>query len=422
MGTFKAIFRAITAMALGVFVMQSPAQSPFPAYTDLPERVSLPDPLVMLDGTRVTTAEEWRTKRRPELVELVQHYIYGFAPAVAGIEVREEFPEAVVLGGKARLKQVEIRIQGLPEDALRIHLAVIVPAKGNGPFPVFLGINSGGNHEVIADEAMRMDSVTFKEEDPTPRGARADFWCVEYQIDRGYAFATFRQSDIDPDEDDFTNGIHPFYPDLPQAPENRWGTIRAWAWGFHRCVDYLVTDKDIDAKRIAVTGHSRRGKTALLAGALDERIALVVPHQSGTGGMALSRDNDQETVERINRVFPHWFNDAFVAFGDHESKLPIDQHLVAALVAPRFLLDTEGAQDKWANPPAALRNIEAAAPVWKLLGAKSVDAPMRIEDVNSITPANVGPVQQLLLDHKHTLNRDYWVGILNYADAAYATR
>ncbi len=399
--------------------MPAYSAQPLPQVDALPESAALPDPLVMLDGTRISTAAEWREKRRPELVELVQQYIYGFAPAVAGIEVREEFPEAVVLGGKARLKQLEIRIQGLPEDAPRIHLAVIVPAKGDGPFPVFLGINSGGNHEVIADEAMRMDSVTYKEEDPTPRGARADFWCVEYQIDRGYAFATFRQSDIDPDEDDFTNGIHPFYPDLPQAPENQWGTIRAWAWGFHRCVDYLVTDKDIDAKRIAVIGHSRRGKTALLAGALDERIALVVPHQSGTGGMALSRDNDQETVERINRVFPHWFNDAFVAFGDHESKLPIDQHLVAALVAPRFLLDTEGAQDKWANPPAALRNLEAAAPIWTLLGADTMDKPRLIEDAAAIQPGSVGPVHQLRLNHKHTLNQDYWVGILSFADAVY---
>jgi hypothetical protein len=405
-----------TAAIAGAVAMSAFAQPPLPAPEQLPEHPQLPDPFSMMDGTKITTAEEWRTKRRPELVQLVQHYMYGFAPEVEGIEVQEDAPEALVLEGKARLKQVGIRIKGL-DNSPTIHLAVFLPAEDKGPFPVFLAINKQGNHEAVPDEAVLINEGRHYEGDPVARNARGDFWCVPYIISRGYAFATFRETDIDPDTHDLSNGIHALYPNLPWAPENRWATIRAWAWGYHRCVDYLVTDKDIDAKRIAVTGHSRRGKTALLAAALDERIALAVPHQSGTGGCALSRDNDQETVKRINTVFPHWFNDAFTAFNDNEARIPFDQHLLMALIAPRALLDTEGAQDHWANPDSALRAMEAARPVWDLLGNGDPNVPLMVSEAAKVEAGEVGPCLQLRLDHKHTLNQDYWVGILNYADA-----
>jgi hypothetical protein len=410
-------------LILGVSLMQAApsAANNFPAFDALPESAPLPDPLRMMDGTPVTSAAMWHEQRRPELLALIQHYMYGFAPEVEGVEVSEDAPETIVLNGTARLKQLAIRVKGLPDNAPRIHLAVFVPREGEGPFPVFLGINRIGNHAVAADEALIWNKEAFYP-DPHERGQRADFWCVDYLIRRGYAFATFLESDIDPDRDDFTDGIHPFYPNLPWARDNQWGTIRAWAWGFHRCVDYLVTDADIDPKRIAVIGHSRRGKTALLAAALDERVALAVPHQSGTGGCALSRDKDQETVERINRVFPHWFNDAFLAFGDNEDKLPFDQHCLVALVAPRALLDTEGAKDHWANPPGALRALEAAKPVWELLGADFGEAPLLATCNEAISPGNAGPLLQLRLDHRHELNRDFWEGILNYADIVLASK
>lgn len=407
--------RLIILLGLLAMSFVSAAQTSLPDFDDLPVSANLPNPLVMLDGTTVTSSEAWRDKRRPELVNLIQHYQYGFAPDIEGIEISEDVPEAIVLDGKARVKQLAIHIKGLPDDAPRIHLALFVPTEGEGPFPVFLGVNRIGNHAVVADEVMRWDKDAFYT-DPHVRGQRADFWCVDYIIRRGYAFATFLESDIDPDRDDFTDGMHPYYPDLPWAPENRWGTIRAWAWGFHRCVDYLVTDKDIDPSRIAVIGHSRRGKTALLAAALDERIALAVPHQSGTGGCALSRDNDQESVERINRVFPHWFNDAFNQFSNNETRIPFDQHCLIALIAPRAILDTEGAKDHWANPPAALRALEAARPVWELLGSKLGEAPLLAICNEAIQAGQSGPIQQLRLDHKHELNRDFWEGILNYAD------
>ncbi|MBI1320816.1 MAG: acetylxylan esterase [Candidatus Hydrogenedens sp.] len=393
-----------------------------PPVADLPEQEALPDPFTMMDGTPVTTAEDWREKRRPELVQLFQHYMYGFAPE-AESEFREDAPEAEAFDGTARVKQIEIRIKGLPEDAPRIHLAVIVP-NTPGPHPVMLGIKRVGNHATCGAEALLQREDAYipeasRKDGASERGGRSDFWCVEYILSRGYAFATFLESDVDPDENDFTNGIHPWYPDLPYPKDAQWATIRAWAWGFRRCVDYLVTDPDIDAGKIGVIGHSRRGKTALLAAALDERIALAVPHQSGTGGCAISRASEQETVERINRVFPHWFNGNFKQFNDNEARLPFDQHLLIALVAPRALLDTEGKQDAWANNPASLRALGAADPVWKLLGAPGIEGPARVEDVNDIQPGKVGNLLQLRLDTKHDLTRDYWVGILNFADAVY---
>jgi hypothetical protein len=393
----------------------------FPAVDQLKEQPALPDPLKMMDGTPVTTAEQWRTQRRPELIRLIQHYMYGVSPAAPRIETKVTKVDDSLYGGKTRLKEIEIRFVDLPENAPRLHLALFIPLPAKGPVPVFLGINKCGNQEVTRETAVTINPNAWKhancKKDPE-RGGDADFWTVDYILSRGYAFATFHESDLDPDQHDWTDGIHPFYSNLPGSKESQWGTIAAWAWGFSRAADYLVTDTDIDRTRICVIGHSRRGKTALLAAALDERFALVVPHQSGTGGMALSRESKQETVERINRVFPHWFNDTFTQFNNNESRLPFDQHCVVALVAPRPLLDTEGAQDPWANFPRSLDSLRAADPVYKLLGAKGIVGTGLIQDNEPINATTVGTIAQYRLDEKHTLNKKFWEKILDFADVS----
>lgn len=399
------------------------AAAALPSFDKLPERAEPPDPLKMLDGTPVTTSEQWKTKRRPELKALFQHYMYGYMPEAPGITAELKRQDAVALGGKATLKQIEIRIKGLPENAPRIHLALFIPNKAKSPAPVFLALNSAGNHTVcdfpgliIDEKAWRGPGATKNWKGGEGRGADANFWCVEQLIDRGYAFATFHESDIDPDKHDFTDGIHPFYPNLPGPRESAWGTIAAWAWGLHRAVDYLATDSQVNPAQICLTGHSRRGKTALLAAAFDERIALVVPHQSGTGGCAMSRNNDQETVERINRVFPHWFNDQFVAFGGHESRLPIDQHLLIAMVAPRPLLETAGLKDKWANYDSALLSLKGADPVYKLLGASGMVGGGVAMGPQPVTGSSFGTLMQYRRDDIHTLNSEFWTAILDFAD------
>ena len=398
-------------------------QIPFPKVADLPVNANLPDPFTMWDGTPITTPEQWMQQRRPELKALFQHYMYGFAPPPPGISADIRKFDTTVFGGKATLKEIEIRFVGLPEDAPRINLALFIPNQVTGPAPVFLALNHTGNYAVSPHPDVTFDPNAWVAEDwkdRIERGIHADFWAVENTIDRGYAFATFHESNIDPDQHDFDDGIHPYYPDLGVPDVARWGTLAAWAWGLQRCVDYLVTDSAIDPERICLTGHSRRGKTALLAAALDERVALVAPHQSGTGGCALSRDNDQETVWSINDRFPHWFNDVFPEFNGREARLPFDQHLLVALVAPRALIDTEGIQDAWASPLGAYRSLEAADPVYKFLGTPGLLNLGMLQGDDAINATTAGNLLQFRLDTAHMLNVDYWNAILDFADKTFA--
>ena len=396
-----------------------------PGIEELPSQAELPDPLVMFDGSAVETPEQWFTQRRPELKTLFSYYMYGIAPEPPEIDTQITQTVPDLLQGKATLKEVTIRFPALADDAPAIHLALFVPNEGDGPYPVFMGLNKCGNHTVLGDERITVDPDVWRhsscsDEDRGGRGAQTDFWEVEYLIDRGYAFATFHESNIDPDRHDFTDGIHPYFEDLPGPEGSHWGTIAAWAWGLQRCVDYLQMDEDIDNDRIAITGHSRRGKTALLASAFDERVDLAVPHQSGTGGAALSRENDQETVERINRVFPHWFNDHFTWFNDREAKLPFDQHLLMALMAPRPLLDTAGLQDTWANYESALRGLQAADEVYEFLGYEGLSGDGMVMGDNPIEGDSFGELMQYRRDTPHTLNRGYWETMLDFADAHFS--
>jgi len=398
------------------------AASP-PALENLSVQKELPSPFVMLDGTRVTTPDEWYTKRRPELKQLFQHYVYGYIPALKGVEPVGQLLTEGVLDGKADLLQVDLKINSLMTAAPRIHLAIFLPTGNDGPVPVFLGINKCGNQTVMADSNIRIQSHEWihdscGDDGEAIRGNRTNYWNVEYLIERGYAFATFQVADIDPDRNDFSDGIHPWIKDFDHTDtDSNWGTIAAWAWGFHRAIDFLEMTEGIDGDKISIIGHSRRGKTVLFAAAMDERVALVVPHQSGTGGMALSRNNNQESVKRITRVFPHWFNDQFPKFGNgNETRLPIDQHLLTALVAPRPLLDTAGLKDTWANFESAHKNLEAASEVYEFLGEKGIVGTGILQGEDEINSETAGKLLQFRLDTKHTLTKEYWRAILDFAD------
>ena len=214
---------------------------------------------------------------------------------------------------------------------------------------------------------------------------------MEEIIDRGYALATFANADVDSDRGDVSDGVYAWLAkertgSTTNSSTRDRGCIAGWAWGFHRCVDYLVTDRDIDEARIAAVGHSRNGKTALLAAAFDERIALAIPHQAGCGGTAPSRVSQKlaalqangrpiaETIAVINKSFPHWFNAEFKKFNDAPEKLPFDQHCLVALMAPRPVLLSNAARDRWANPSGQFEVLKAAEPVYKLLKAGGCDA------------------------------------------------
>jgi hypothetical protein len=417
--------RISLALLLPCAALAAAAEGPFPDAAKLPQSAALPDPLVSLSGERVKTADEWRARRRAELKELFQHYMYGrLPPAPAKPSFRETRKDAAFLGGKATLKLVTITPG--PEGTPPIELLVVVPNERKGPAPVFLAMNFCGNHAIVDDPSVPLPrlwvyascrGVDNGRATAAGRGSQAADWAVEQTIARGYALATFYSGDVDPDQADVVDGVHAHLlraqsgGATPKAADR--GAIAAWAWGFHRGVDYLVTDGDIDSKRIAVVGHSRNGKTALLAGAFDERIALSIPHQAGCGGTAPSRGKVGESVKQINDRFPHWFGAGFKAFNDDPTRLPFDQHCLVALMAPRPVLLSNAVEDTWANPDGQFEVLLAAEPVYKLLGAGGCDARQRPE-LGKLVTSRLG---YFLRAGKHSMTAEDWKAFLDFADA-----
>lgn len=244
-------------------------------------------------------------------------------------EVRSEEP---ALDGLAVRKSIELRFEG-PGGAGRFGLLLYTPARRAGPAPAFLLISHKGRTEAEL-EAL----------------GQTAFWPVRRLLLAGFATAAFLAQEIDPDEHDgFRNGVHGLFDGASEPrPGDAWGTIAAWAWGASRAMDCLLQDPAVDGRRIAVLGHSRGGKTALWAGANDPRFALVISNNSGCTGAALARGKRGETIRLINERFPHWFCGNYKAYGDREHELPVDQHMLLALIAPRAVYVTSATNDAWA--------------------------------------------------------------------------
>ena len=346
---------------------------------------TLPNPLVMKDGAPVTSAEQWTSTRRGEILELFREHVYGHSPEKlpAGLshKVIKNVPN--FLNGKATMKEIRVLFTG-KDDGPKMDILLIVPNNAKKPVPAFLGLNFAGNHTILADPRitlsqswMRPNKTGIVDNKATEesRGASSSRWAVESIIDRGYALATIYYGDIDPDfDDDFQNGVQPiFYRDGQKKPApNEWGSIGAWSWGLSRALDYFESDKDIDASKVAVLGHSRLGKTSLWAGAQDERFGIIISNDSGCGGAALSRRRFGEKVKRINTSFPHWFNDRFNEYNDNENALPVDQHELIALIAPRPIYIASASEDLWADPKGEFLSGKYAEPVYSLFGKKGL--------------------------------------------------
>lgn len=381
---------------------------------------NLPDPLIALDGKRVASQGEWFDKRRPELKRLFQHYMYGYLPAPTKVEADVVSEDKNFLNGKATLKQVVLHFG--PKATPPVELLVVIPNKP-GPAPCFVGLNFCGNHTVSSDPTLRISPAWMRDgcqgvvkEHATDagRGTQSDVWNLDLLIDRGYALATAYYGDIDPDRNDFSDGLHPHFlqPGQKELGPHDWGAIGAWAYGLHRMVDYLVTDNRIDKQRIACVGHSRLGKTTLLAAALDERIALAIPHQAGCGGTAPSRGKIGESVQRINTAFPHWFCDEFTKFNDHPELLPFDQNGLVALCAPRPVLFSNAVEDQWANPDGQFQVLKAASPVYQFLGVEGLKAEQR-PTPGMLVNSRLGYFYR---EGKHSMSREDWEAFLAFAD------
>ncbi len=318
-------------------------ESKVPEYT-------LPDPLNSLKGKRIRSEKMWRESRRREIIELFRENVFGRIPetgytksfSVVNIDTK-------AMDGSAILKQVDIII-GSGGDSLVIHLSVFIPDKIKKPVPVFLLINNRDPENI----------------DPS-RKTKSEFWPAEEVISRGYAIAAFTNADVDPDNyDHFKNGIHGLL-DRSERRNDSWGTIAAWAWGASRCMDYFETDNDIDEQKVAVVGHSRGGKTALWAGAEDERFSIIISNESGCGGAALARRRYGETIARINSAFPHWFCLNYRKYADNEDSMPVDMHMLLALVAPRSIYIACASDDLWGDPKGSYLALYYSIPVFRLL-------------------------------------------------------
>lgn len=419
-------------------------ESQVPAYV-------LPDPLVCEDGTPVTSAEIWEEKRRPELLKLFEKQMFGERPeALQGdyptfvtFEVMEEDTEA--LNGKAIRRQVAIHFaapqapphkisatdpvqksfdslehQPAGESSISYETAFVLiylPKKVERPVPCFLGMNFRGNHTIGDDPGIFPSEIFLDGKFPPEkeRGVSVSRWNVEKILDAGYGLITLYYQDIVPDcEDCFQSGLFSLYGSYPRTQAS-WGAISAWAWALSRVMDYIEQDPDFDSHRVALMGHSRLGKTALWAGACDSRFAMVISNNSGCGGAALSRREYGERVIRINHTFPHWFCLNFHAYGKDVSKLPIDQHELIALIAPRPVYVASAKEDRWADPKGEYLSVWNAVPVYQLLGTDALGEGVSAE-LPPLRQSVGGTLGYHIRDGKHDVTDFDWEQFIRFAD------
>jgi hypothetical protein len=385
---------------------------------------TLPDPLVRANGKRVTSASAWTKQRRPEILHLFETHVYGCTPvAKAHTRVTVLSVDKHALGGKAIRKQIQIRFSA-EKDGPKMDLLLYVPAGARGRMPVFVSPNFPGNHSVDKDPGIRLKEVWMREPPnqsakhmPTEemRGSAASRWPVERILARGYALATFGYQDLEPDfADAIRYGVRPLFFRAGQTgpgPED-WGAIGAWAWGTSGVADYLQTDKDIDSKKMIVVGHSRLGKMALWAGAQDTRFAIVISNDSGEGGAALSRRNFGETIKALNTAFPHWFCTNYRQYSGHAEHLPVDQHMLLALIAPRPLYVASAEEDRWADPRGEFLSAVAAGKVYALFGKKGLETDQMPELHHPI----MNSIGYHIRAGKHDITSYDWEQFMTFAD------
>jgi len=376
--------------------------------------LTLPDPLQMQDGRTVTNAAMWYRLRRPEILRLFQEEVYGKPPPRPSAEqFRVVHEDRNALDGRAIRRDVEVNIMGAT-NGTAMRFTLFLPNHASKLVPVFVGIHVfDTTHAIPRPAVVRQIPGTPK---PTSEeNARVGQATAERILARGYGLVSLNIEHLAPDSaTNYWQGVARLLgrtqPGPPQPTEA--GALGLWAWGLSRAVDYFESSPDVDARRVIAIGHSRMGKTALWAAANDERFAAVISNCSGCGGAALSRRNFGETVSIITHAFPHWFCGNFAQYAGHESRLPVDQHELVALISPRPVYVASAVEDRWADPRGEFLAAFHAEPVYRLLNAGGLGV---IE-----LPSPDQPVGETIHYHlrrgQHDLTDYDWEQYLNFAD------
>lgn len=357
---------------------------------------TLPDPLISLNQTRITTSKQWESSRRAEILTLFENNVYGVMPRdFDRLEFKVVNENNQAMEGKAHLKETDVTIfRG--GKSVTIHVLLFTPVGAKKRVPVFLLINNRPVSNTMAS-----------------REVKSEFWPAEQVIDAGYGIAAFHVADAAPDnKDKFQQGVLQLYPEA-LSQSNGMKAIGAWAWAASRVMDYFMKEPLIDKNKVIVVGHSRGGKTSLWTAAQDPRFAMCVTNNSGNTGAALSKRNFGETVAIINRQFPHWFNGNYKKYNDKEADLPVDQHMLIALIAPRPVYSTNATEDLWADPTGTWLALKHAEPVYNLYKAQSL--------LPANPPAPDTPVIQKTLSYhnrtgKHDMTSYDWTQFIKQAD------
>jgi hypothetical protein len=375
---------------------------------------TLPDPLLLQNGKPVRNASAWFKQRRPEILKLYQ--IYGGVPKLAPkvtFEVVESDTNA--LDGQAIRKHVVGRFGDSP-DGPKLNIILYLPAKATKRVPVLLHLTFFGSPPVsvapnIITNAAPSTNVTAARPRFNEAGPIAEI------LTRGYGYAILRYTEIQPDNAGTSqSGVQAlaYAPGQTKPAADEWGTISAWAWGASRVIDYFETDRAVDAKRVAVVGHSRLGKTVLWIGAQDPRVALVFSSCGGEMGSALARRDFGETVDDMAANFPWQFAGNFQKYAGHWNDMPVDAHMLIALNAPRPVFITGGTQDQWSDPHGEFLAEVAAGPVYRLLGKRDLGT-SELPPLD--TPLITGDLGFHYHTGGHTITASDWKAFLDFADS-----